>query len=150
MWTIGMVATISQFVLPPVEAGGYAFSLVALAMLYFAPIVGTMVAESWGHWFNDFLAKRHMERYGFEHWTIFCLPRHAALTGAWLNFGRVVGGFAVAYFQMPWVQRNGPALSFGCQGVVMVGAALVIVATQIWGRTWRAKFPAPGGREARE
>ncbi|KAL2018605.1 hypothetical protein VTK56DRAFT_575 [Thermocarpiscus australiensis] len=196
MWTIGMVATISQFVLPPVTAGGYGFSMVALAMLYFAPIIGTLVAEAWGHWFNDFLAKKHMVRYGFEcrltatypaviigaaglvlfgqtvqnhlSWVglafgwgmlcfctlanmvavsaylLDCLPRHAALTGAWLNFGRVVGGFSVAYFQIPWLHRNGAALSFGCQAVVIVGAALVIVATQKWGRQWRAKFPAPG------
>jgi MFS family permease len=202
MWTIGMVATISQFVLPPVVAGGYGFSLVALAMLYFAPIIGTMVAEAWGHWFNDFLATKHMKRYGFEcrltatypavvvgaaglvlfgqtlehhlSWVglafgwgmlcfctlanmtavsaylLDCLPRHAALTGAWLNFGRVVGGFSVAYLQMPWVHRNGPALSFGCQAVVIVGALLVIVATQVWGKRWRAKFPAPDGGEVME
>ncbi|KAL2200153.1 major facilitator superfamily domain-containing protein [Corynascus similis CBS 632.67] len=197
MWTIGMVATISQFVLPPPEAGGYGFSMVALAMLYFAPIVGTLLAEAWGHWFNDVLARRYIARYGIEcrltatypavvvgavglvlfgqtlerhlswvglalGWAMLCfntlanmtavsaylldcLPRHAALTGAWLNFGRVVGGFSVAYFQLPWFHRNGPALSFGLQAVVMVGAALVIVATQIWGRTWRARFPAPHG-----
>ncbi|KAK4245689.1 polyamine transporter 3 [Corynascus novoguineensis] len=197
MWTIGMVATISQFVLPPPEAGGYGFSMVALAMLYFAPIVGTLLAETWGHWFNDVLARRHMARYGIEcrltatypavvvgavglvlfgqtlehhlswvglalGWAMLCfntlanmtavsaylldcLPRHAALTGAWLNFGRVVGGFSVAYFQLPWFHRNGAALSFGLQAVVMVGATLVIAATQVWGRTWRARFPAPHG-----
>lgn len=203
MWTIGMVATISQFVLPPVEpAGGYGFSLLALAMLYFAPILGTLLAEAWGHWFNDCLARRHMRRYGLEcrltaaypavvvgaaglvlfgqtverhlswlglafGWAMLCfctlanmvavsaylldcLPRHAALTGAWLNFGRVVGGFSVAYFQMPWVHRNGPALSFGCQAIVIVGAALVVAATQIWGRRWRSRFPAPGGGEVIE
>ncbi|AEO63852.1 uncharacterized protein THITE_2036335, partial [Thermothielavioides terrestris NRRL 8126] len=191
MWTIGVVSTISQFVLPPVAAGGYGFSLVGLAMLYWAPIVGTLAAEAWGHWFNDFLAKRHMARYGFEcrltaaypavvigaaglvlfgqtlehqlswaglavGWAMLCfctlanmtavsaylldcLPRHAALTGAWLNFGRVVGGFSVAYFQMPWVHRNGPALAFGCQAVVIVGASLLIMVTQAWGRKWRVK-----------
>jgi hypothetical protein len=199
MFTIGMVATISQFVLPPVAAGGYGFSLVALAMLYFAPIVGTLVAEAWGHWFNDFLARRYMARYGFEcrltaaypavivgaaglvlfgqtlqhhlSWVglafgwgmlcfstlanmtavsaylLDCLPHHAALTGAWLNFGRIVGGFTVLYFQVPWVQRNGPALSFGAQGTVMIGASFVVIATQIWGKRWRAKFPAPSGGE---
>ncbi|KXX76302.1 Polyamine transporter 3 [Madurella mycetomatis] len=200
MWTIGVVATISQFVLPPIVAGGYGFDHVALAMLYWAPIIGTLVAEAWGHWFNDFLAKRHMARYGFEcrltatylavaigaaglvlfgqtierhlswvglafGWAMLCfctlanmtavsaylldcLPHHANITGAWLNCGRVVGGFSVAYFQMPWVHRNGPALSFGCQAVVIVGAAFAIVATQVWGRQWRAKFPMPGGGDS--
>lgn len=195
MWTIGIVATISQFVLPPVVAGGYGFSLVALAMLYFAPIVGTLVAELWGRWFNDFLVRRYMAQYGFESrltaaypavivgagglvlfgqtlahhlswaglavgwgmlcfctlanmtvvsaYLLDCLPRHAALTGAWLNFARVVGGFTVAYFQMLWVSQSGPAVSFGCQAAVIVGAALVVLATQIWGKTWRTKFPPP-------
>jgi len=195
MWTIGMVSTISQFVLPPVVAGGYGFGLVALAMLYFAPMIGTLVAEAWGHWFNDFLARRYMGRYSLEcrlfavypavvvgvvglivfgqtlqhhlswvglafGWAMVCfctlanmtaisaylldcLPDHAALTGAWLNFWRVIGGFTVIYFQIQWVHRNGPGVSFGCQAVVIAGAALAVVATQIWGKQWRAKFPAP-------
>ncbi|KAL2173997.1 major facilitator superfamily domain-containing protein [Thermothelomyces heterothallicus CBS 202.75] len=199
MWTIGMVMTVSQFVLPPVSAGGYGFSTVALSMLHFSPIVGTVLAEAWGHWFNDFLAARHMARFGpecrltatypavlvgaaglvlfgqtLDHhlswvglafgWAMLCfstlanmtavsaylldcLPRQAALTAAWLNFARVVGGFSVAYFQMPWFHRNGPALSFGLQAVVMVGATLAVLATQIWGRTWRVRFPAPRGGE---
>ncbi|KAK3689479.1 major facilitator superfamily domain-containing protein [Podospora appendiculata] len=195
MWTIGVVSTISQFVLPPPVAGGYGFSLVALAMLYFAPMIGTVAAELWGHWFNDFLARRYLSRYGLESrlmavypavvigvvglvvfgqtlehhlswvglafgWAMLCfstlanmtaisaylldcLPHHAALTGAWLNFWRVIGGFSVAYFQIQWVHRNGPAVSFGCQAAVIAGAAATIVATQIWGRRWRERFPAP-------
>lgn len=66
MWTIGAVSTIAQFVLPPEPAGGYAFSYVGLAMLYWAPMLGTLVAELWGHWFNDELARRYMTRFGPE------------------------------------------------------------------------------------
>ncbi|KAK0726124.1 major facilitator superfamily domain-containing protein [Lasiosphaeris hirsuta] len=195
MWTIGVVSTISQFVLPPPDHGGYGFSLVALAMLYWAPMVGTLVAEAWGHWFNDFLARRYMARFSFESrlsavypavligaaglvlfgqtldkhlswlglafgWAMLCfctlanmtaisaylldcLPDHAALTGAWLNFWRVIGGFSVVYFQLQWVHLNGPALSFGMQAVVIVGATIAIIVTQIYGRQWRAKFPPP-------
>ncbi|KAK0625388.1 major facilitator superfamily domain-containing protein [Bombardia bombarda] len=183
MWTIGLVSTISQFVLPPPEAGGFGFSLVGLAMLYFAPMLGTLLAEAWGHWFNDLLARRHMARYGLEcrltacypavllgavglvvigqtiekqlswvglafGWAMVCfmtlasmtaisaylldcLPEQAALTGAWLNSWRVVGGFSVVYFQMQWVGRSGPAVSFGCQAVVVVGAAAAVAATQL-------------------
>ncbi|KAK1750474.1 major facilitator superfamily [Echria macrotheca] len=195
MWTIGMVSTISQFVLPPPIAGGYGFSLIAFSMLYFAPMIGTLVAEAWGHWFNDFLARRFMGRYSLESrlfavypavlvgaaglivfgqtlqhhlswvglafgwgmlcfctlanmtaisaYLLDCLPDHAALTGAWLNFWRVIGGFTVTYFQIQWVVRNGPGISFGCQAVVIVGAAFAVVATQVYGKKWRAKFPAP-------
>ena len=66
MWTIGAVSTIAQFVLPPEVAGGYAFSYVGLAMLYWAPMLGTIAAEIWGHWFNDEIARRYIERYGPE------------------------------------------------------------------------------------
>ncbi|KAK3313082.1 hypothetical protein B0H66DRAFT_632104 [Apodospora peruviana] len=141
MWTIGMATTISQFVLPPPSRGAGDDLL-----------IGTLVAEGWGHFFNDFLARKHMARYGFEsrltavypavlvgviglvvieqtlvhhlHWTALafgwamlcfctfanmtaisaylldCLPQHAALTGAWLTFWRVIGGFSVIYFQI--------------------------------------------------
>ena len=195
MWTIGMVSTISQFVLPPAAAGGYGFSYLDLAMLYWAPMVGTLVAEFWGHWFNDTLARRYMKRFGPEirlaavypavaigvaglilfgqtlqkhlHWmglaagwamlcfstlacmtvvsayTLDCFPQHAALAAAWINFWRVIGGFTVVYFQLAWVHRNGPDLAFGCQAAIIAGAALSIVATQRWGRSWRARFPAP-------
>jgi hypothetical protein len=61
-----MVSQISVFVLPPPIAGGYGFSYLALAMLYFAPMIGTLVAEIWGHWFNDFLANRYLARYSTE------------------------------------------------------------------------------------
>ena len=67
MWTIGLVSTISQFVLPPVQAGGYGFSYVSLAMIHFAPMIGTVAAELWGHWFNDFIATRYMKSHGGTH-----------------------------------------------------------------------------------
>lgn len=67
MWTIGLVSTISQFVLPPVQAGGYGFSYVSLAMIHFAPMIGTIAAELWGHWFNDFIATRYMKSHGGTH-----------------------------------------------------------------------------------
>jgi MFS family permease len=193
MWTIGMVSTISMFVLPP-PPYGYGFSYVALAILYLAPMIGTLLGEAWGHWFNDLLTRRH-GRHGPEsrltavypatiigvfglilygqtlqhglHWiglafgwamlcfctlvsmtaisayTLDCFPDHAALASAWINFWRVVGGFAVIYFQLEWVHRNGPAVAFGCQAVVIAGATLTVVATQVWGGRWRERFPAP-------
>lgn len=49
----------------------------------------------------------------------------------------------MVYFQLKWVARDGPAVAFGCQGVVVAGSLLAVVATQIWGAKWRARFPAP-------
>lgn len=102
MWTIGMVSTISQFVLPPIEAGGYGFSYLALAMLYWAPMVGTLAAEGWGHWFNDFLARRYMSRQGLECRLTAVYP--AVLIGA-------VG--LVAFGQTLQLQLSWVGLAFG-------------------------------------
>jgi len=63
MWTIGMVNTISLFTQPPAPQG-YGFSNSASALLYFAPMIGTVLAEFWGHWFNDFLSNRYIKKHG--------------------------------------------------------------------------------------
>jgi MFS family permease len=60
MWTIGIVSTSTQFVKPP----PYLFSDTAVALLYFAPMIGTVLAELWGHWFNDFLCKTYIRTHG--------------------------------------------------------------------------------------
>lgn len=195
MFTIGIVSTIAIFVQPPPAAGGYGFGLVQLSMLYFAPMIGTLVAEIWGHWFNDFLQARHMARYGpecrltavypavlvgacglvlfgqtLEHhlswvglafgwgmlcfstlasmtsisaYVLDCFPLHSSLAAAWINAWRVVGGFTVIYFLVPWVGLDGPGVSFGCQAAIIAASALTIVATQVYGASWRASFPPP-------
>ncbi|KAF1989245.1 MFS general substrate transporter [Aulographum hederae CBS 113979] len=56
MWTIGIVSSITLLVKPP----PYLFTDTAVALLYFAPMIGTLLAEFWGHWFNDFLCNRYI------------------------------------------------------------------------------------------
>ena len=67
MWTIGLVSTVTQFVRPPVIAGGYAFSNTATALIHLAPMIGTVAAEFWGHWFNDFLCNRYIKKHGGQY-----------------------------------------------------------------------------------
>lgn len=57
MWTIGLVSTITQFVKPP----PYLFGNTATALIYLAPMIGTIAAEFWGHWFNDFICQRYIK-----------------------------------------------------------------------------------------
>jgi MFS family permease len=66
MWTIGISSTITQFTKPPPFAHppGYGFSNTASALIYLAPMVGTVAAEFWGHWFNDFLCNRYIKTHG--------------------------------------------------------------------------------------
>jgi hypothetical protein len=53
------------------------------------------------------------------------------------------GGFCVVYFQVKWVANNGPAVTFGCQAAIVAFFIISIIATQLKGASWRAKFPAP-------
>ena len=43
------------------------------------------------------------------------LPRHQGEVSALLNFARVLGGFSVAYFQVPWAMKNGALQTFGVE-----------------------------------
>jgi hypothetical protein len=67
MWTIGIVSTVTQFVKPPVIAGGYGFNNTATALIHLAPMIGTVAAEFWGHWFNDFLCNRYIKKHGGQY-----------------------------------------------------------------------------------
>jgi hypothetical protein len=102
MWTIGIVSTITQFVKPP----PYLFSDTAVALLYFAPMIGTVLAELWGHWFNDFLCNRYIRNHGgrFKPET-----RLWAVYPAWVIgiAGLVLFGQAL-HHDLPWI-----AVAFG-------------------------------------
>ncbi|EON61602.1 hypothetical protein W97_00817 [Coniosporium apollinis CBS 100218] len=195
MWTIGIVSTVTHFVVPP----PYLFSHTAVALLFLAPMLGTVAAEFWGHWFNDFLCNRYTKKHGGKYepenrlwgvypawilgiiglvvfgqslqhhlhwigvafgWGLNCFstlgttvaisayvldvfPQHAALASSWINAFRVVGGFTVIYFQAKWAHHDGPAITFGSQAAIVAGAIISIVATQVYGKRWRARFPAP-------
>jgi hypothetical protein len=44
-----------------------------------------------------------------------CFPKHQGEISALLNLGRTLGGFSVAYFQVPWATKRGPLEAFGCE-----------------------------------
>ncbi len=55
MWAIGIVTSISQFLLAP----PYSFSHTAFALFYLGPMVGAILGEVWGHFFNDWLCDHY-------------------------------------------------------------------------------------------
>ena len=65
-WAIGIVTTVTQFIRPP----PYLLDNTQASLFYFAPIVGGIVGEFWGHFFNDFLSnlyiKNHHGKYSPE------------------------------------------------------------------------------------
>lgn len=64
MWAVGINQTSAILFATPIEEGGYGFSQNALGYLYFAPIVGAIIGEVFGHFFNDFVARRDVAKHG--------------------------------------------------------------------------------------
>jgi hypothetical protein len=62
-WVIGIVTTVTQFIRPP----PYLLDDTDTSLFYFAPIVGAIAGELWGHWFNDFLCNRYIRNHNVEY-----------------------------------------------------------------------------------
>ncbi|KAI0264619.1 MFS general substrate transporter [Gloeopeniophorella convolvens] len=70
-----------------------------------------------------------------------CFPKHQGEISALLNLARTLGGFSVAYFQVPWATKHGALQTFGCEAAIVAGLFLLIVPTvQITGRKLRERF----------
>lgn len=70
-----------------------------------------------------------------------CFPRRAGEVSALLNFARSVGGFAVAYFQVPWATKSGALMVFGVEAALVFAMFLIAVPmTQLKGSYFRARF----------
>ncbi|KAH9974780.1 MFS general substrate transporter [Lactifluus volemus] len=69
-----------------------------------------------------------------------CFPKQQGEIGALLNLARVLCGFSVAYFQVPWAAKHGALQTFGCEAAVVAGLFILIVPTvQLTGRTLRVR-----------
>ena len=44
-----------------------------------------------------------------------CFPKNHGEISALLHVSRVLGGFSVAYFQVPWATKHGALQTFGCE-----------------------------------
>lgn len=70
-----------------------------------------------------------------------CFPRRAGEVSALLNFARSIGGFAVAYFQVPWATKSGALMVFGVEAALVIAMFLIAVPmTQLKGSYFRARF----------
>ncbi|KAM0332012.1 hypothetical protein ACHAQA_002278 [Verticillium albo-atrum] len=62
-WAIGINITTAILFGTPREFGGYGYSFNSLGFLYFSPIVGVVLGELFGHYFNDFIAQRYVRKH---------------------------------------------------------------------------------------
>ncbi|KIM42243.1 hypothetical protein M413DRAFT_444680 [Hebeloma cylindrosporum] len=70
-------------------------------------------------------------------------PKHQGEISALINLARVLGGFSVAYFQVPWALKHGAIQTFGCEAAIVTGLFLLFIPfLQLKGRDLRAKYSA--------
>ncbi|KAM0746165.1 MFS general substrate transporter [Meredithblackwellia eburnea MCA 4105] len=70
-----------------------------------------------------------------------CFPTRQGEVSALLNFARVLGGFSMPYFQVPYSIKKGPLAVFGMEAGIGVGLFLVIIPFLQWkGSYLRSKF----------
>ncbi|CAK5272184.1 unnamed protein product [Mycena citricolor] len=68
-------------------------------------------------------------------------PEHQGEISALINLARVLDGFGVAYFQIPWAIKSGALQVFGCEAAIDAGLFLLVVPVlQVSGRDLRARF----------
>jgi len=74
-------------------------------------------------------------------YTNACFPKHQGEISALLNLARVLGGFSVAYFQVPWAIKHGALQTLGCEAAIVAGLFILIVPTlQLTGGMLRGHF----------
>ncbi|KIK68217.1 hypothetical protein GYMLUDRAFT_35593 [Collybiopsis luxurians FD-317 M1] len=70
-----------------------------------------------------------------------CFPKHRGEVSALINLARTLGGFSVAYFQVPWALKHGALQVFGVEAAIVVGLFFLSVPLiQIKGRQFREKY----------
>ncbi|KAF2269664.1 MFS general substrate transporter [Lojkania enalia] len=63
MWAVGINITSTILLETPEELGGYGFGPKAVGYLYFTPLVAVALGETFGHFFNDFIADRYIRKH---------------------------------------------------------------------------------------
>ncbi|KAJ3893859.1 MFS general substrate transporter [Lentinula edodes] len=70
-----------------------------------------------------------------------CFPKHQGEISALINLARTLGGFSVAYFQVPWALKHGALQVFGVEAAIVIGLFFLSVPfIQIKGRRLREKY----------
>lgn len=70
-----------------------------------------------------------------------CFPRHQGEISGLINLARTLGGFSVAFFQVPWATSHGALQTFGCEAAIVAGLFILLIPLlQIKGRKLRERY----------
>ncbi|EJT98007.1 MFS general substrate transporter [Dacryopinax primogenitus] len=73
-------------------------------------------------------------------------PAYQGEVSCLFNLWRTFAGFAVAYFQVPWSEKSGALVVFGCEAAIVVFIFVAVVPIlQIWGKAIRTRFSSLSG-----
>ena len=101
MWAVGINQTSAILFATPTIAGGYGFSQNAVGYLFFAPILGVILGEVFGHFVNDWIAAQYIRK----HQGVF-MPetrlKPVYLAGAFMVPGLVLIGQAL-HHHLHWI-----------------------------------------------
>ncbi|EKM56914.1 uncharacterized protein PHACADRAFT_92693, partial [Phanerochaete carnosa HHB-10118-sp] len=74
-----------------------------------------------------------------------CFPTLQGEISALVNLFRTLGGFSVAFFQVPWATKNGALQTFGVEAAIVAALFLLVVpALQLKGRELRVRTGVSG------
>ncbi|KAH6642757.1 major facilitator superfamily domain-containing protein [Boeremia exigua] len=62
-WAVGINITVVVLFSTPAAFGGYGYSSKSLGLLYLTPIVAVFIGEAFGHFFNEWIARRYIGRH---------------------------------------------------------------------------------------
>ena len=115
MWAIGINITSSILFLTPPPAG-YGFAPLSVGYLYFTPIVGALIGEFFGHFFNDWIAKRYVRS-------------HA---GIFHPEARLPTTYVAGALMIPGLVAVGQALQFHLSvGIVVIGWGMYVCGVMV-------------------
>ena len=64
-------------------------------------------------------------------------PEASGEVAAWVNFGRILGGFIVSYFMVEWAEKQGTIRQFGTMCGIVGAAFFIVLGLQVWGKRMR-------------
>jgi hypothetical protein len=111
-WAIGIVTTVTQFIRPP----PYLLDDTHASLFYFAPIIGGIVGELWGHVFNDFLSNHYIKTHS---------GKYSPENRLWGAYIPCAFGIAAMVLYGQTLQKELPLVGLGAAWSLMVCAEVM-------------------------
>jgi hypothetical protein len=111
-WAIGIVTTVTQFIRPP----PYLLDDTHASLFYFAPIVGGIAGEFFGHFLNDFLANTYIKTHN---------GKYSPENRLWGAYIPCAFGIAAMVLYGQTLQKELPLVGLGAAWSLMVCAEVM-------------------------